>query len=138
MFMNTDRYRKEHVVILTEVSELRKLVESGISENADAIAKALVSMSAKVKLHLSAEDQFLYPALAGSVNPAVAKIGKKFQKEMGGIAAAYLEFIGKWNLASKVAANPEGFRADANDIFKALHQRIQSENQELYPLAEQI
>jgi hemerythrin-like domain-containing protein len=138
MFMNTDRYKKEHVVILTEVSELRKLVESGISENADAIAKALVSMSAKVKLHLSAEDQFLYPALAGSVNPAVAKIGKRFQKEMGGIAAAYLEFIGKWNLASKVAANPEGFRADANNIFKALHQRIQSENQELYPLAEQI
>lgn len=136
--MNTDRYKKEHVVILTEVSELRKLVESGISENADAIAKALVSMSAKVKLHLSAEDQFLYPALAGSVNPAVAKIGKRFQKEMGGIAAAYLEFIGKWNLASKVAANPEGFRADANNIFKALHQRIQSENQELYPLAEQI
>jgi hemerythrin-like domain-containing protein len=138
MFMNTDRYKKEHVVILTEVSELRKLVESGIPENADAIAKALVSMSAKVKLHLSAEDQFLYPALAGSVNPAVAKIGKKFQKEMGGIAAAYLEFIGKWNLASKLAANPEGFRADANNIFKALHQRIQSENQELYPLAEQI
>lgn len=136
--MNIDRYKKEHVVILTEVSELRKLVERGISENADSIAKAIVSMSSKVKLHLAAEDQFLYPGLANSANPTVAKIGQKFQKEMGGIAAAYMEFVGKWNLASKVAANPEGFRADANNIFKALHQRIQSENQELYPLAEQI
>ena len=57
---------------------------------------------------------------------------------MGGIAGAYLEFAGRWNLETKVAANPDGFRDDANSTFKALHQRIQRENQELYPLAERI
>jgi hemerythrin-like domain-containing protein len=137
MLMNMDRYKREHIVILTDVSELRTLVEGGISENADGIAKAIVSMSSKIKLHLAAEDQFVYPALASSADPAVAKLGKKFQEEMGGIAVAFMEFVGRWNLASKVAANPEGFRADANNIFKALHQRIQNENQKLYPLVEQ-
>lgn len=134
--MNIDRFKKEHAMMLTAVTELRNLVKSGIPDNTDAIAKAIVSISATIKLHLSTEDQYLYPRLAGSADPAVAKVGKKFQDEMNGIAAAYTEFAGKWIIASQVAANPEGFRADANDIFQALVQRIQRENKKLYPLAE--
>lgn len=136
--MNIDRFKKEHDVVFAAVSELRNVVNSGISKNADAIVKAIVSMSSTIKLHLAAEDRFLYPTLASSANPAAVRLGKKFQDEMGGIATAYMDFAGKWNIESKVAADPEGFRADANNIFKALHQRIQRENQELYPLAEQI
>jgi len=32
----------------------------------------------------------------------------------------------------------KGFRDEADGIFKALHERIQRENQGLYPLAEKI
>jgi len=136
--MNIDRFKKDHAAIFTAIKELKSLVSSGISENADAIAKAIISISSAIKLHLAAEDQFLYPALANSANSAAVQLGKKFQDEMGGIAAAYVEFAGRWNIASKVTANPEGFRADANNIFQALHQRIQRESKELYPLVEQI
>lgn len=136
--MNIDRFKKDHATILVAVKELKNLVNSGISENADAIAKAIISISSAIKLHLAGEDQFLYPALASSVNPAAVQLGNKFQDEMGGIATAYVDFAGRWNIASKVAANPEGFRADANNIFQALHQRIQRESKELYPLVEQI
>lgn len=134
--MNIDRLKEEHVVVLTAVTELKNLVKRGIAENADAIATAIVSMSSRIKLHLAAEDRFLYPSLANSTNPAVARLGKTFQQEMGHIAAVYAQFAGKWNSAMEVTADPEGFRADANNVFKALHQRIQRENQELYPLVE--
>lgn len=134
--MNIDRFKNDHNTMLSAVEELRRLVQGGVAKNADAITSALVSMSGAIKLHLSAEDSFLYPTLAKSKNPEVAKVGAKFQSEMGGIAAAYGAFAGKWNVSSKVAADPDGFKDNANAIFKALHQRIQAENQELYPLAE--
>jgi hypothetical protein len=91
-----------------------------------------------VKLRLAAEDKFLYPTLANSTDATVAEVGQQFQREMGGIAGAYVAFAGKWNVGRAISADPEGFRDEANGIFKALHQRIQRENQELYPLAEKI
>jgi hypothetical protein len=46
-----------------------------------------------------------------------------------------------WQKKPPIAAGhsfPEGFRDEANRIFKALHRRIQRENLELHPLAEEI
>lgn len=134
--MNIEKLKNDHHSILESVTELRKLIQAGVSENAIVIAKMIVSMSSAIKLHLAAEDQALYPVIVNSADPATSEIGKKFQAEVGGIAAAYMEFAGMWNLSDKVAENPGGFREHANSIFKALHQRIQLENRELYPLVE--
>ncbi len=134
--MNIDKFKNDHTTVLATVAELRKLVESGVAQNAIAIATKIVAMSGAIKGHLAAEDQYLYPTLSKSTDPAVSRAGKQFQTDMSGITAAYGEFAGKWNLAAKVAADPSGFKNHANSIFKTLHQRIQQENQDLYPLAE--
>ncbi len=136
--MNIEKFKKDHNEILTLVTQLRKTTQAGIAENANEIAQQVRAMSALIKLHLTAEDQVLYPALARSQNSSISKIGEQFQLEMGGIASAYMEFARKWTIGSKVSDNPDGFKEDANHIFKALHQRIQKENQELYPLADQV
>lgn len=136
--MNIDKFKREHVDLLTSVTALRELVQSGVHEHAEAILKQLFSMSSVIKLHLAAEDRMLYPALASAADPLVAQTGKQFQSEMGGLAAVYAAFVTRWNLATKIAADPQGFKDDANVVFKALHQRIQRENRELYPLAEQV
>jgi len=44
----------------------------------------------------------------------------------------------EWNTSSKVKADAERFRKAANQVYKALHDRIQRENRHLYPLAEQV
>ena len=137
--MNMQKFRQDHTKILGKINELRELVQSGIVENSDGIATMLVSMSSTIKLHLAAEDGFLYPTLASSADLEAAQIGKAFQAEMGGIASAYTVFARECGaLPETVAANPESFRAAANSIFRALHTRIQRENQELYPIAERI
>ena len=134
--MNIDKFKNDHTTVLATVAELRNLVESGVAQNAIAIATKIVAMSGAIKGHLAAEDQYLYPTLSKSADPAVSRAGTKFQADMSGIAAAYGDFAGKWNLGAKVAADPSGFKNHANSIFKTLHQRIQQENQDLYPLAE--
>lgn len=136
--MNIDKFHQDHASILSSVSQLRTLVQAGVAQNAGEISKVIVKISSVIKLHLAAEDRMLYPTLLSSDDPEVVKVGKSFQAEMGGIASAYVAFSSKWNLESKVAASPDAFRREANDIFKALHQRIQRENTELYPLAEEI
>lgn len=136
--MNIDKFKREHVDLLTSVTALRELVQSGVQEHADAIFKQLFVMSSTIRLHLAAEDRMLYPALARSADPVVAQAGKQFQQEMGGLAETYSAFAARWNLTFKIAAEPQRFREEANEIFRALHQRVQRENRELYPLAEQV
>ncbi len=136
--MDIKKFKKDHDDILALVAQLRKTTQTGIVENANVIAQQIRTMSAMIKLHLTAEDQTLYPAFARSQTPSISKIGEQFQMEMGGIASAYMEFARKWAIGSTVSGNPESFKEEANHIFKALHQRIQKENQELYPLADQV
>lgn len=134
--MDIERFKREHVDLLAAVTSLRGLVQHGVGEQAEAIHRQLAAMSSAIKLHLAAEDRVLYPALMKAADPAIARAGRQFQEEMGGLAAAYLAFAARWNLAGKIAADPQGFRDDANSVFKALHLRVQRENRELYPLAE--
>lgn len=136
--MNMDRFKQDHVAVLSSISELRRLIQAGITENSGSIAKTIVSMSSAIKLHLAAEDRMLYPKLEQSTYPGAADIGQKFQTEMGSIASAYMEFTRKWAFGPKIVANPDGFKVDANNIYKALFQRIQREDKELYPIAANV
>lgn len=136
--MNIEKFKADHLSILGGVAELRRLVQAGLVNNAAAIASMIVSMSSTIKLHLASEDRVLYPAFKCSSNSAVIQAAEKFQTEMGAIAAAYGDFSRKWNVGSKIAAEPEEFRKTADQIFKALYERIQREDRELYPLADRI
>ncbi|AIF47506.1 hemerythrin domain-containing protein [Dyella japonica] len=136
--MNIDRFKREHVDLMVAVGALRELVQAGVREHADSIVQQLVSMSGAIRLHLAAEDRVLYPALVASSDPLIAQTGRVFQEEMGGLAATYMAFVSRWNIASAIADDPQGFRDEANVVFKALHHRVQRENQELYPLADRV
>lgn len=136
--MNVDKFKQQHVEIMNSVTELKGLVKGGIPENASGISRTIVAISSTIKLHLAAEDKMLYPALQSAENSQARTLGKKYQDEMGNLASAYIDFSRRWNTTVSIAGNPEGFRQDANAVFKALHERIQRENTELYPLAEQI
>lgn len=134
--MNIEKFKTDHIAMLSAVNDIRQLVRGGVVPNANALAEKIVFISASIKLHLASEDKYLYPTMSKSADPSIALASTQFQSEMNGIAAAYLDFAGKWNLGSRVAANPEGFKDHANTIFKALYLRIQREDRELYPLAE--
>ena len=136
--MNIDKFKKQHVEILGSVAALRELVKDGIIENAEKIAKLIISMSSTIKLHLSVEDSILYPALQNGNNAAVARMGKQFQGEMEAIATAYLNFSRNWNNALSVSIDPEGFRSDANVVLRVLHERMRKENTIFYPAIEAL
>jgi len=134
--MNIDKLKKQHVDILGCIAALREASQAGIVKNAAQIAQLIISMSSIIKLHLAVEDQMLYPTLRNGNNATLAKMGKKFQDEMGSIASAYVTFAGRWNQAEKVSHDPEGFRLDANTVLKTVYERMQKENSVFYPAIE--
>lgn len=134
--MNIDRFKDEHERILEGIATLRSLSHAGVADNAAEIARGIVAMSSVIKLHLSAEDRVLYPGLQASGDRTLALLGHRFQQEMGSIAAAYVGFARRWNTPERVRADPNGFRADANRVLRAVHERMQRENRDFYPLIE--
>lgn len=134
--MNIEKFKQQHVDILSCIAQLRNLSKSGVSKNADAISKLIVTMSSTIRLHLAVEDKMLYPALEKGGDVALASLGRKFKSEMTGIASAYLDFARRWNTASTLMNNPDGFRTDANIVLKTLYERMRREDTDFYPLIE--
>lgn len=134
--MNIDKFKHQHNDILSGIAALRVLAKSGIRDNAAAISARIIAMSSTIKLHLAVEDTVLYPALRNGNNALLARMGKTYQDEMKNIASAYMSFARRWNNGAAVAGNPDGFRRDANQVLKVLHERMRRENTEFYPAIE--
>lgn len=134
--MNTSRIKSDHDSLYASMDELRRLVQAGVAGNAEPLFAELKKLDATIKLHLAIEDHMLYPALAGASDPQVAAVGKRFQQEMGGLAAAYGGFAARWDTAIRIGTDPERFGHEAASLLDALHARIRREDRELLPLAE--
>lgn len=96
----------------------------------------LARLTGILRIHLALEDEIIYPALRNSPDPQMGAIGQRYWDEMGGLADTFLDFVDRWKRADAVLANPDGFRSESADVFKALEERIAREDREVYPLAE--
>lgn len=136
--MNIEKMKSQHNEIIQKINQLREYSRRGITDNAQEIAQTVVSMSSVIKVHLSAEDQFLYPYLEKVENQKLKKMSLKFQREMADIVVEYEMFSRRWNTASKITGHDEDFRRDANTVLRKVHERMQRENTQFYPLVEQV
>ena len=136
--MQIDKLKHQHADILARLAALRQLTHAGVAPNAPAIAAGIVGMSAVIKLHLAVEDQALYPALQRGSNAELARMGQQYQRDMGPIAQAYEAFARRWNRPESVRRDEQGFRDDANQVLRMVHERMQRENHDFYPRIEAL
>lgn len=136
--MNIDKFKHQHTDILARIDGLRALTRAGVAANAPALAQGIIGISSVIKLHLSVEDQALYPALQRSGDAALARLGQRFQTEMGPIAAAFDAFARRWNTAARLCADEAGFRRDANDVLRRVYERMKHEDHDFYPCIERV
>ncbi|NOY39974.1 MAG: hemerythrin domain-containing protein [Nitrospirae bacterium] len=80
------------------------------------------------------EDNSLYPRLLASKDEKIRKIAKQFIEEIGGIAPAFNNYLNKWPNPASIESNPSDFINETRDLFNALKNRIDRENNILYPL----
>lgn len=131
--MDIGKFKQTHLEIHACIRELREHSKAGIADHAAQIARLVNTMSSLIKLHLAAEDRGLYPALERCGDARVSRLGQQFQQDMATLLPQYTAFARKWVTATQVKADPEGFRADANSVLRALHDRIGREDRDFYP-----
>lgn len=133
----TDRYRREHKELVDLATEITDLVNDGTNKNAGDVFKKLHELSTLLDIHLSQEDNVLYPAMIRE-GGKVKEVAEKFQKEMSGLTDAYSGFLELWSSKDKIKKDPSVFSEGFARIFEAINNRTKKEEEELYPLADEL
>lgn len=138
--MRTENLRIEHAELLGLASKLATLLNTPENRSATAtgLRETLVKMNAKLGLHLAMEDKDLYPSLMKSTHGEAAAVAKRFVDEMGGIGAAFKEYLKKYPTGAVIEANWDAFKSESVGILGVLGNRIEKEERELYPLLDQM
>lgn len=133
----TDRFRTQHDDLLAIAGQIAPRLDAAeLSKSATAVRDLLSQLMGALKMHLTMEDNSLYPRLLQHQDPEVRKLAKQFMTEMGGIAEVVQAYSAKWSTERKIQEDPETFITETEGLFEALAGRIDRENNQLYPLAD--
>lgn len=91
-----------------------------------------------LRVHLAQEDVELYPALAASNDPKVARTAQLYVDEMGDLAANLECFARHWSCSASITSRFDEFHEAVHELMLSLAVRIERENLYLYPLADPI
>lgn len=137
--MKLDRYLEQHLEIHQQVDALKTLLErAGSTFDPAAARKGLVTLGAKLNIHLAFEDQALYPPLLKHQNQLVQTKVREYMGEVGGLKGALAGHLQAWMSTQRVEGEPERFRSETKALLGALDRRLQAEDHEFYPLLERL
>lgn len=137
--MDISRYHRQHEEIKTLANDLAKNLDIALLRQDPSLALGILPrLSGKLILHLSLEDEELYPKFMALGDAGTKNTAEEFQTEMGGLAKVFKDYISEWSSHRIVQNNPEKFVEQTKAIYVALSNRIKREESVLYPLAEAI
>lgn len=136
MAQEMQRLRAEHAALDTLSRFLMTLVAEPDPPRATELASVRGMFRDTLVRHLKCEDWALYPRLKASGDPELARLAREFILEMGHIADEFAAYDARWS-AERVVADWPGFCAETEAVLDAIAMRIEREEDELYPAAEQ-
>jgi hemerythrin-like domain-containing protein len=135
----TDNLRRQHKELLEIVTEITShLIPDELSKDATYISRQLLELAENLNVHLGREDKALYPALFRHPDKKISKIAKKYLNEMGGISYTFESYMTRWPHSMAIQDDPNQFISETRGIFESLSNRINKEDNILYPLLEVI
>lgn len=136
MAQEMQRLRAEHAALDTLSRFLMTLVAEPEPPRPTELASVRGMFRDTLVRHLKCEDWALYPRLKASGDPELAQLAREFIHEMGHIAEEFTAYDARWS-PERVASDWAGFCAETAAVLDAIAMRIEREEDELYPAAEQ-
>lgn len=136
----TQKFRDDHAIIMSLAKNITRSMGSDnqtIERNAAEIGANLTKLGSILKLHLTAEDNDLYPKLASHNDHSLSATAKEFQQDMAGISGAFENYSSKWN-THRIVKNPSGFKTETLQVFEVIGKRIGQEEKILYAMFDRI
>ncbi len=131
----TIKLRDDHDALLKLISLFRDILRQPVAPAGIDLVNFRSAFSKELLAHLTREDWLLYPSLLQSSDKLIASTAQTFMDEMGGLLAAYKTWSGDWP-TERIIADWQTFAAETSAVLDALGERIDRENNELYPLVE--
>jgi len=135
----TDGFRKQHDEMLEVVKEISSHLDiNNIEENIVKVRSLFITLVGKLSVHLIMEDKSLYPQLLNHDNEEIKTVAQKFINEMGNISNVLDEYKKEWIQSGNILDRPQDFIDATHELFSALGNRIERENNELYRLVDDL
>lgn len=131
------RLRAEHAALVTLSRIVLDMTRSPHPAPSAELASARGLLRETLVRHLKCEDWALYPRLRAADDPELVRITREFEQEMGDLAVDFVAYDDQWT-SERVAAGWPDFCRETRIIFDMLALRIEREERELYPLADNL
>ncbi|MEO5328160.1 MAG: hemerythrin domain-containing protein [Magnetococcus sp. THC-1_WYH] len=127
--------KTQHLEILHDLKILRGLLDEPFSRKSlQKIGVILHELDQRVLLHLTQEDQLLYPKLLHHRHEGLRHLGSTFMTEMGNVAGDFSGYIRRWRSEEALTIHWSHFVEESLTITSQLIWRIEREEKELFPL----
>lgn len=133
--MDVTNLKRQHSEVMNLVKYILDNIKNcTVDKNIDEVAKSINIISGKLEIHMLKEDKYLYPYLLSSSDAVLNTFGKKYSEEMETVSKEYEAYKLKYNTATKIKQNMNGFNSETKQIFEVLSKRIEREEKELFVL----
>lgn len=129
---NIARQHQDILKITKDILAYRTPEEA--TEHAFSIAMLISQLAGRIQIHLSTEDQHVYPSFLNNPDAKVQQLSIRFSTEMGDLAQKFNDFKSRYTSSSYIKQNAATFLYDAKAIMESINERIEREDRELYPL----
>lgn len=111
-----------------------------LAEPFDAVSarSVMTRLSNVLHIHLRLEDKHLYPALVGVHEAGIGSTASRYRDEMSGLSENFRTFDRRWPDAAAIEKRPSMFLTEAAAVLAQLRVRMDREDGELYPIAEEF
>lgn len=127
--------KTQHLEIFRDLETLKTLLNKPFSRKSlQTIEIILHELDQRVLLHLTQEDQLLYPKLLHHRHEGLRHLGGTFMAEMGNVAEDFSGYIRRWRSEEVLTIHWNHFVEESLAIASRLIWRIEREEKELFPL----
>ena len=134
----TSRYRAQHEEIIRLIGEFREIMpQIDDSETLGECRVMLLILTRKLAMHLSLEDQYLYPRLISQPDTSLREAAITFRKEICGMRDNAERWADQWSPPDAIRLDPDRFRTETDALFAQLNAWIRREETQLYPMIDE-
>jgi predicted membrane GTPase involved in stress response len=132
-------FRQHHVEVHALVARIEQILDAGqVDKDAAPVAAVVRELFGKFGVHLSIEDQTLYPKLRAHADAHVRSTAERFEREMGDLRPRFDTYRHKWPGPLAISRDPQAFCTETREILASLKKRVAREETELYELYDKV
>ena len=133
---SVDDLKQQNQDICELCDVLTVLMEQKSLHNNRYVCELMSRFKEKVWMHLVFEDNTLYAELARHRDKAVSETARNFHDNAREIKKRFSSYVRRWCKPAVDDAEHEELVQESREIFRLLKERVEYENQHMFPLLE--